>query len=295
MTCLLVGIDEMNRVLVIGSATTDRVEQLGISTVKMGGVVTYAGITFRKHGLHTAAVSNIATQDVALFRILCQQDIQLFNGATKTTTMFVNHVDGDERWQEMPIRATPITASQLQRTIRGVDHIHLGPLHPFDIERGLLRLAPRKGVWVTLDIQGYVRRVEKGKVRPGISEDLHEALLACTVIKADRTELQAILDAYQMRIDELMNAYKLSEIVVTAGREGGRVVLASGEEVNYKARRANHLVDTTGAGDVFFAAYLVSRLHQRCGVRVACKHAALIAARQVQGRYIPEDCLRVET
>jgi len=295
MTFLFVGIYRMNRVLVIGSATIDRIEQPGISAVKMGGVVTYAGITFRKHGLHTVVVSNIATQDVALFRILRQQDIQLFNGVTKTTTMFVNHVDGDKRWQEMPVRAAPITAGQLQCTIRGVDHIHLGPLHPLDIERGLLRLAPRKGIWVTLDVQGYVRRVEKGKVRPGISEDLHGALLACTVIGAERTELQVILDAYQMRIDELMNAYKLSEIIVTNGSEGGRVVLMSGEVVSYKARRVNHVVDTIGAGDVFFAAYLVSRLHQRRSVRVACKHAALIAARQVQGRYIPEDCLRVET
>jgi len=115
------------------------------------------------------------------------------------------------------------------------------------------------------------------------------------VIGAERTELQVILDAYQMRIDELMNAYKLSEIIVTDGSAGGRVVLMSGEVVNYEARLVNQVVDTTGAGDVFFAAYLVSRLHQRRSVRVACKHAALVAARQVQGRYIPEDCLRVET
>lgn len=291
---LFVGMDRMNNVLIIGSATIDRVEQSGVSAVKMGGVVAYAGITFRKHGLRTVVASNIATQDAALFRILREQDIQLFNGVTKATTMFVNHVDGDERWQEMPVCAAPITAGKLQCAIRRVDHIHLGPLHPLDIERGLIRLAPGKGIWVTLDVQGYVRRIEKGKVRPGISEDLHEALLACTVIKADQTELQVILDAYQMKIDEFMNAYKLSEIVVTNGKAGGRVVLMSGEVASYKARQINHAVDTTGAGDVFFAAYLVSRLHRRQSVRVACKHAALVAARQVQGRYIPEDCLRVE-
>jgi sugar/nucleoside kinase (ribokinase family) len=283
----------MNHVLVVGSATIDRIEQPGISTVKMGGIVTYAGITFRKHGLHTTVVSNIATQDAALFQILRQQGIQLFNGLTKTTTVFVNHPDGDERWQEMPVCAAPITAEQLRCSIQGVDHVHLGPLHPLDIETSLLRLVARKGMGVTLDVQGYVRRVEEGRVRSGISEDLHQALLVCTVIKAERTELQAILDAYQMGIDELMNAYELNEIVVTAGREGGYVVSTSREVVSYKAQPVTHVVDTTGAGDVFFAAYLVSRLHERRSVATACEHAALVAARQVEGRYISENCLRV--
>ncbi len=300
MTFLSVVIDRMNRVVVIGSATIDQVEQPGISTVKMGGVVTYAGITFRKHGLHTAVVSNIATQDVALLRILHQQDIHLFNGKTAATTIFVNHVDGDERWQEMPVHAEPITAEQSRGPIQGTDHVHLGPLHPLDFDTKLLRfelprlLAAKKGIWVTLDVQGYVRRVEKGKVRLGISENLHEALLVSEVIKAERMELQAILDAYQMRIDDFMNKYKLSEIVVTAGSEGGRVVLASGKEVNYKAHPVNHVVDTIGAGDVFFAAYLVSRLHERRCIRKACEYAAFVAARQVQGQYIPDDCLRIE-
>ena len=174
-TLLSLGLNMMNRVLVVGSATIDKIERSGTSAVKMGGVVTYAGIA--------------------------------------------------------------------------------------------------------VDVQGYTRRVEKGRVHPAISENLHDVLLASTIIKADRIELQAILDAYQMRIDEIINAYRLSEVVVTAGREGGYVALASSDMIRYESPRVSHVVDPTGAGDVFFAAYLVSRLREHRSVRAACKHAAFIAAR----------------
>ena len=283
----------MNRVVVIGSATVDEVKQTGSDVVQMGGVVTYTGITFHKHGLETSVVSNIAAVDQDLLRILREQSIELFNGVTDRTTVFVNHVNGDQRRQEMPVRASPITAEQARDAVESADHIHLGPLHPADIQPDLLTLVGEKKVRVTLDVQGYVRRVENGQVRVGVSERLHPALLCSSLIKADRTELEAILDARQMGIEELMKVYELDEVVVTAGREGGCVTAVSGEVVGYKAARVSQVVDTTGAGDVFFGAYLFSRLHERRSIRESCEHAALVAAQQVQGRYITQETLRV--
>ena len=92
----------MRRVVVIGSATVDEVKRTGTSATKMGGVVTYTGITFQKHGFTTSVVCNIAADDEELFRILREQSIQLFNGVTERTTVFVNHVNGDQRRQEIP-------------------------------------------------------------------------------------------------------------------------------------------------------------------------------------------------
>ncbi len=63
----------MRHVLVVGSATIDVIEQSGAAALKMGGVVTYGGITFRKHGLATTALCNIAPQDMVLCEILGRQ------------------------------------------------------------------------------------------------------------------------------------------------------------------------------------------------------------------------------
>jgi sugar/nucleoside kinase (ribokinase family) len=50
-------------------------------------------------------------------------------------------------------------------------------------------------------------------------------------------------------------------------------------------------VDPTGAGDVFLAAYIVSRFVNQKDIPDACIYAAKIAARQVAGKYITKDVL----
>ena len=70
-------------------------------------------------------------------------------------------------------------------------------------------------------------------------------------------------------------------------------LIAPGEVVAYKAARVGQVVDPTGAGDVFFGAYLFSRLHERQSIRESCEHAALVAAQQVQGRYITQETLQL--
>ena len=115
------------------------------------------------------------------------------------------------------------------------------------------------------------------------------------MIKGDRAELQAILDGHQITVEKLIRSYGLDEIVVTAGSEGGRIILASGQVVTYDAASADRVIDTTGAGDVFFGAYLASRIHAGKSIRESCEHAALVVARHVEGVYIREEELQLSS
>jgi sugar/nucleoside kinase (ribokinase family) len=144
---------------------------------------------------------------------------------------------------------------------------------------------------VSLDVQGYLRHVENNKVSCKVSDHLAEALLCSTLVKAASEELEVILGCYGMSIEDLIRTYDLREAIVTAGRRGGYVVTAS-NVVSYQAKAVEHKVDPTGAGDVFFASYLASRLHARQSIEEACERAASLAARQVEGRYIPGALLR---
>jgi len=282
----------MNRVLIIGSATIDLVRQPHSSATKMGGVVTYGGLTFRKQGISTAVLTNLSARDASSFRTLYRGcGIDLDAGPSNATTTFVDHVEGDTRWQELLAVAVPITATQVVAATVGADHIHLGPLHPTDIHYNALTLLTGLGIPVSLDVQGYLRSPHLGRVEVMVSEHLPLALSASTYVKASRDELVTILNAGYLNDERFMHTFGIDELLITAGGRGGEILLASGERVRYDAALPAQVMDPTGAGDVFFAAYLGARLHDGRTVLDSCAIAATIAGQHVAGLYLTESCL----
>ena len=50
-------------IAVIGSTTIDKNIYDNKNQLKIGGVTTYSGITYRRHGIVTRIVTNVAEQD----------------------------------------------------------------------------------------------------------------------------------------------------------------------------------------------------------------------------------------
>jgi sugar/nucleoside kinase (ribokinase family) len=271
---------------VVGSTTIDKIVTEGQSYLKLGGVTTYAGITYRRHGIPTLIVSNLAEQDLKITNKLKAERIDVFRQTSVQTTHFVNYIKEHRRYQELPQQACPIGAGQIQAIIDRVDGLHLGPLHPLDIDPAALSLLRKSNRSIFLDVQGYTRMVKNKKIYPSVSDHLAAGLMAAQIIKANGIEYQAILDFYQMNLTELMIRFKIEESVVTLGENGGFVQTQSGETIKYAAETVNSPVDPTGAGDVFFAAYITSRFSNQMQIPDACRYAARIAAQQVEGKYI---------
>jgi sugar/nucleoside kinase (ribokinase family) len=246
---------KVSSVAVIGSVTIDTVEHGGRSICQLGGVTTYAGLTFRRHGVDTYIVSNVAEGDRAVLDILTNEGISLCVGNTKTTTHFINHVDDYYRWQEMPH-----SAEQIERLMNSFDHIHVGALHPDDISQDALTFLSTTKMFISMDVQGFVRYREQDRIINGVSEMLPIALSMSRFVKADETELETILRAYKMNCTELMQAFDIEEIVVTRGSRGGCARDSTGHEAHYQAKPVGFIQGTVGAGDVFFAAYLIHRV-----------------------------------
>ena len=275
-------------VAVIGSATIDRVVQGSKSVRQLGGVVTYAGLTFRRHDIETIIVSNVAGEDKSILKVLCEEGIHIFRGHTKNTTHFINYIDGNNLWQEMPVYANPITDEQVRSVLGSVGHLHLGPLHPDDIEPKAIKLIDKTKLFISLDVQGYVRCTENNRVRLRVSENLTDALLPSIWL------MKCVVFFYKMSLSELTWAFKIDEMVITAGPCGGLIRRLTGEEIRYDAKPIDFLVDPTGAGDVFFGAYVTYRFHRDKNISIASEIAAILAAQQIEGRYISKEILSLE-
>jgi sugar/nucleoside kinase (ribokinase family) len=197
-------------------------------------------------------------------------------------------VEQDRRRLEMTSVAATIGTNRVAAILPRLDWIHLGPLHPLDIDPELLAVLSERDLPVLLDLQGYTRKrdPDTAQIRADICGDLPAALTAASLLKASQEEMDLILAECQTGMIELMERFDIDEVVVTRGSAGGTVWSLKAPPVEYKSPPVQRWIDPTGAGDVFFAAYAVCRLLDQDSLQSAAAKAAELAAGQVSGGFI---------
>ncbi len=145
--------------------------------------------------------------------------------------------------------------------------------------------------FIVLDLQGYLRQIDGTGVRPGVSPALADALRVARIIKGDREEMALTLDFFGFNMEGLLSEFQIEEAVVTEGYKGGWVQWFGGEPHHFKGEPIPNPWDPTGAGDVFFATYVIQRRFKGLDIPGAAAVAAETAARQVAGGHIGHEIL----
>lgn len=284
-----------NSVTVIGSITMDQII-MGNKTIEiLAGVVTYAGFTFRKHHIPTLIVTNVGKKEKYILKNLSNKGVKVYYELSSETTRFINYIKSDQRKQLVPTQAVPIEEGLVKKVIPMSNHIHLGPLHPWDIHPGAIvylknyleKTKKESKPLVTLDVQGYVREINNQVVQTLVSENLEEALWCSDIIKADIKELKVIIEHFRITPLQLINKYNIQELVITEGSKGGQILRPKAAPISFRAVPVKNSTDFTGAGDVFFAAYLIKHIYHREEISTSCDYAARITALKIKGGYIP--------
>ncbi len=252
--------------LAIGHVTKDLLPGAGYA---VGGTVTYAALTARNLGLPVAILTS-APPELNLSQVLQGTDLHVVPSRVATT--FENVYRDERRVQYVHGVASPLMASHLPTTWKQSSIVLLGPLVG---ELGLDWLDAFPSALVGVTPQGWMRQWDdSGRVTFRRWTDAEQILSRVDVLVFSEEDVgrdQALIRHYAERTDIA---------AVTRGCLGA-TVFWNGTVRDFPAFRAS-VVDPTGAGDVFAAAFLV-RLKETGDPSLAGPFANSAASLSIEG------------
>ncbi len=262
------------RVLIVGSITRDTNIYDGVEQHAFGGTALFAARTYSKLGADVRLVTRIASADHGCIAAELPSDVEFIAQSSAVTTTFENDYGcADERTQRVTAIAAPI--DYRTEYFADVAWLHLGPLHPRDLHVDWL--GKRREQPAGIDLQGFARRIDGERVTPAIDPDIVDSMPNITWLKASRTEWQTLQSHLNLAPQERPQRAS-TETLVTDGAAGGLLLRNGQQDMRWSAAPPVENCDPTGAGDVFFAAYLYHRAAKRADARRAASAAARITS-----------------
>jgi len=248
----------MTDICCIGHITADKVVTTKSTKYMAGGTAWYFSWAVTKLNLNYLLVTAVADAELKYVDELCQSSVDIRVQPSAHTVYFENIYgeNQDERTQNVLAKADAFELAQFEDIDAKL--FHLGPLLADDISTTLIKALTTKGK-VSLDVQGYLRKVENKKVFATDWPGKIEALQYVDIVKADVGELKALTGCDSTDEGaELLAGWGVKEIVITNG-SGGSKIYADGAVYDIPAWRPRTIVDATGCGDTYMAGYLYSR------------------------------------
>lgn len=238
-------------------------------TTQLGGTALFAALTAYHLGLRVGIMTACAP-DFDLSAL--PADVAIIRQPSAATTLFENRYHATGRTQLLHARAASIDLTALPDAWRSAPIVHLAPIIA-EVPPAAAQRFPGSHVGVTP--QGWLRSVGAARLvlqSPAALLDQHW-----------RNVQTVVLSEEDIRGDEAL-VVALAErvpVVVLTRAERGATVFAQDFRTTVAAFPAN-VVDPTGAGDVFAAAYLTAQW-RGFDAAAAARWACAAAAHAIEG------------
>lgn len=266
--------------LVVGSISRD-VEQRHEGVFEgPGGVVHHAGRALARLGATVRVVTRLGRGDMDLVRPLREEGVDIHVLPSRSTTTYRNDYRGPTDRHVLVAASDPIRLVDVPREWRCADLVHLGPLHPRDVDADV---AGGTSGLVGLDLQGLLRRPGGKGSELAPHPELDRFLVGVRVVHASEEEMPVALGGEPL--ERFVLRLGIEELLVTRGARGA-LLLERGRRTEIPARPAegSHRV---GAGDVFLTSYLYLRVRGWSPARAA-NGAVEVSRTHVEKGEVPE-------
>ncbi|HEX4373400.1 MAG TPA: PfkB family carbohydrate kinase [Puia sp.] len=266
----------------IGHITLDKVITEKGTVHMAGGTSFYFSNAIRSMDVRYQLITTLAKEEMYIVSELRAEGIEVHVPSFSAHTVYFenDYSEGmDNRTQRVLQQSVPFTAEQLTNISARI--FHLGPLLADDIPLETIEALSKKGT-VSLDIQGYLRRVENKKVFLNDWVEKKEAFPFVHILKANEPEMYALTGCTDVREAAVMLfEWGVKEIIITLGSRGS--VIYNGVDF-YEIPAyspVTSVVDATGCGDTYMAGYLYQRIKGN-GYQHAGEFAAAMATLKIE-------------
>lgn len=245
-----------------------------------GGTSFYFSNAIRNMNVNYTLVTALAESEMHVVEELRAKGIEVNVLPSEHTVYFENiySENQDHRTQRVLQKADPFTPEQLLNINARI--FHLGPLLADDMPVELVKALAAKGK-VSLDVQGYLRKVENKQVIPIDWQAKKEGLQYIQTLKANESEMEVLTGIKDVRKGaQVLFDWGVKEVVITLGSMGS-VIYNGRNFYNIPAYIPAAVIDATGCGDTYMAGFLYQRI-QGASLQDAGEFAAAMATLKIQ-------------
>ena len=250
----------MKDICCIGHVTLDKIITPENTFYQNGGTSYYFayGINHLPHDVSFQMVTSIAPKDREAIQRMQDAGIDVLAFDSKETVFFENKYGNNRnaRSQRVLAKSDPFTVEQMQGLEARV--FHLGTLLSDDFSPKVVECLSSKGK-VSIDVQGYLRKVRDEHVFACDWKDKMEVLAMTDILKLNEYEMEVITGEKEpRRVAKIIASWGVKEVVLTFGSYGSQIYY-DGKYYDIPAYEPQHCIDVTGCGDTFSTGYLYCR------------------------------------
>ena len=266
--------------VLIGPACEDLIIIGDKESSKVGGASFFQSFVYEEYYDDYLAILNASNADL-IDEFPDKSKVKLI--LKDETHHFINEYpdmdDLDMRKQSTNFADIPILADEIRNILDeceiddgDIDAFVLTPLNSNDFPIETLEFLKTFDVPIFISLQGFLRfKDENNSMILKLSDDLKYVFDISDTIFLDEGEFDIIK----------CEKFDGSTLVITNGSKGSRIIDSNDETIKINAVKCNNIVDATGCGDTYMAAYISARLKNKT-FKNSADFASMIASQKLE-------------
>ncbi len=266
--------------VLIGPACEDLIIIGDKESSKVGGASFFQSFVYEEYYDDYLAIMNASNVDL-IDEFPDKSKVKLI--LKDETHHFINEYPDkdnlDMRKQSTNFADIPILADEIKNILDeceiddgDIDAFVLTPLNSNDFPIETLKFLKTFDVPIFISLQGFLRfKDENNSMILKLSDDLKYVFDISDTIFMDEGEFDIIK----------CEKFEGSTLVITNGSKGSRIIDSNDITIKINAVKCNNIVDATGCGDTYMAAYISARLKNKT-FKNSADFASMIASQKLE-------------